>query len=156
MKLNLGCGDKKWDGFINVDLNNADVNCDIRKLPFPDESAEEIHAIHVCEHFYVLEIFGVLKDWKRVLKPGGKLCIELPCWDKIKAGIIAGVQDEAVKCAIFGDPMTHKDGEPALHKWCWGTEGMTGLLKRAGFSEIEVKTPLFHVPDRDMRIEAVK
>ncbi len=155
MKLNLGCGEKKWEGFINCDLENSDHDCDIRKLPFQDNSADEIHAIHVFEHFYLMECFSILKEWKRVLKPGGLLVLELPCWDKIKQGVLSGIQDEAIKCAIFGDPHTHKS-EFDLHKWCWSSESLVSLCKKAGFKKAEIKTAQFHVPERDMRIEAIK
>ena len=64
MKLHLGCGKRRFDGYINCDLHNSDMDMDIRRLPFDDESVDEIIAIHVCEHFYVREILGVLKDWQ--------------------------------------------------------------------------------------------
>lgn len=44
MKLNLGCGDKKYDGYVNVDLHGSpDVTCDLSVFPWPfeDASAEE-------------------------------------------------------------------------------------------------------------------
>ena len=55
MKLNLGCGSKIYDGFINVDkfdLYNIDIQHDLEKFPYPFEnnSVEEIMLIHVLEH----------------------------------------------------------------------------------------------------------
>ena len=58
MKLNLGCGDKILPGYVNVDVAPAragqkpDVICDLHELtPFEDETADEILAVHVVEHF---------------------------------------------------------------------------------------------------------
>ena len=84
VKLNLGCGRRILEGYTNVDLpgNHSgikpDVEADLRKLPFPDEHADEIMAVHVIEHFYVWEVMSVLDEWKRVLKTGGKIILELP------------------------------------------------------------------------------
>ena len=81
-KLNLGCGDKILPGYINVDVAEArlgkkpDVLCDLRKLtPFEDQSVDEILSVHVVEHFWRWEVVDILKEWVRVLKPGGKLVI---------------------------------------------------------------------------------
>lgn len=156
MKLHLGCGRKKWDGFLNVDLKDSDHDCDIRQLPFEDESSEEIHAIHVCEHFLITEIVPVLEEWRRVLKQGGLLCIELPCWDKVKRHIANGGPENMTRWALYGEPRTHKDGIPALHKWCYSVAEMAELLRIAGFSMVASETPLFHQPSRDMRLIAVK
>ena len=51
---NLGCGKKKWDGWINVDLHSeiSDIKCDLRKLEIASDSADAVAAIHVLEHFY--------------------------------------------------------------------------------------------------------
>ena len=156
MKLNLGCGIKKWPGFVNCDIRDSDHDCDIRKLPFEDESASEIHAIHVCEHFFITEIATVLKEWKRVLKPAGRLFVELPCWDKVKVLIADGAPENMTRWALYGQPETHIDGVPALHKWCWGKNEFGRLLVGVGFSKVIMDTPKFHVPGRDMRWEAVK
>lgn len=156
MKLHLGCGRKKWDGFVNCDLSHSDVDCDIRVLPFDDDSAEEIHAIHVVEHFFITEIQDVLAEWRRVLKPGGLMVIELPCWDKVVEHIRKGSPDNFTRWPLFGEPSTHKGGVPALHKWCYSTEEMRRLLDFCGFRNIVSETPKFHQPSRDMRFIACK
>ena len=40
LKLNLGCGDKKHEGFVNVDLHgDPDVRCDLSQFPWPFEDS---------------------------------------------------------------------------------------------------------------------
>ena len=153
MKLHLGCGVKRLDGFLNVDLKNSDRDCDIRSLRsvFDDESAEEIMAIHVCEHFYIHDIADILEQWLHVLKPGGKLILELPCWDKVIEHIKQGSPDNMTRWPLFGDPRTHTDGEPALHKWIYSRAEFKKLLGYVGFNNIKEETPHYHVASRDMR-----
>lgn len=53
LKLNLGCGENKYDGFLNVDkFGEPDIKCDLEKFPWPweDNSVNEIRIIHVLEH----------------------------------------------------------------------------------------------------------
>ena len=81
MKLNLGCGDEIRENFLNVDMRKhcgVDVVCDMRSLPFRDGSAEEILASDVLEHIPWREVRAVLREWRRVLKNGGRLEIRTP------------------------------------------------------------------------------
>jgi SAM-dependent methyltransferase len=82
IKLNLGCGNDIKDGYINIDrynnTGNVDMNEDIGDLPFDDESVDEIYTSHVFEHIPINEIYGVVEEWKRVLKPNGDLILRLP------------------------------------------------------------------------------
>lgn len=54
LRLNIGSGQRKKDGFLNVDvlsLPGVDVVCDLEKpLPFEDNSVVEIHGEHILEH----------------------------------------------------------------------------------------------------------
>lgn len=79
-KLNLGCGKDIREGWINLDsvaLPNVDVVHDITALPLPFEDAwfDVILCKDVLEH---VDYIPVLKDLHRILKPGGKLLIQVP------------------------------------------------------------------------------
>ena len=85
MKLNLGCGFDKREGWLNVDNFPEcapDRLLDIEKTPwdFPNDSFDEILMKHVLEH--VGAEFGVfaavMQELYRVLAPGGVLEIHVP------------------------------------------------------------------------------
>lgn len=158
MRLNAGCGKKRLDGYLNIDLHDSEFDCDIRLLPdyFEADSVDEILAVHVLEHFYINEILPILQGWYSVLKLDGQLIIELPCWDKVQGHIKADATENMTRWALYGDPKTHKDGEPALHKWCYTRDEMSLLLDLAGFRDCVEETPKYHVPSRDMRWRAIK
>jgi hypothetical protein len=85
MKLNLGCGQNKLPGYVNVDKYETfgpDRVFDLEIVPWPfeDNSAEEIVMTHVLEHLGAkTEVFlGIIKELYRVLTPGGKLDIKVP------------------------------------------------------------------------------
>lgn len=156
MKLHLGCGKRRFDGYLNIDLRDSDMDCDIRKLPFGNDEAEEIIAVHVFEHFYLHEAGQVLAEWFRVLKTDGKLILELPCYDKVIGHIKQEHADNLTRWAMFGDPRTHIDGEPALHKWIWYMDELAQLMFNTGFKRVTHEPVMFHRPDRDMRLVGVK
>ncbi|MDA7929997.1 class I SAM-dependent methyltransferase [Akkermansiaceae bacterium] len=80
MKLNLGCGNKRKDDFIGVDLypcEAVDVTADLREpLPFDDNSVTEIWMDNVIEHIPDLPTF--FDEVKRICKPGSKVTIITP------------------------------------------------------------------------------
>lgn len=152
-----------WSGFVNVDLadnwsgKQPDVVADItKKLPFPDHYADEIHAIHVVEHFPRGHVVDILKDWKRVLKPGGKLAIEVPCLNKIVKWLItphpnAKDQQRLTMIGLYGD-WWEKD--EMTHRWCYSAEEMMAIMSDVGFQKINILDPIYHQPLRDMRVVA--
>ena len=155
LKVNLGSGVHPWPGFVNVDLNGeADINAPVNKLPFDDGEVEELHAIHLFEHLHRAESVFVLAEWRRVLKSGGRLVLELPSLDKIVRMISEGVEDRRLTImGLYGDP---NDPKPdMLHKWGWSNKEIMEVLLSAGFKDIKIMNPVFHIPKRDMRVEAV-
>jgi predicted SAM-dependent methyltransferase len=159
LRLHLGCGERRWDGWVNVDMpgSGAEVECDLMDtLPWADGVADEIEAIHVWEHFPLPVVRGVMTEWVRVLKPGGRLTLEMPCRDKVFDMIRAGVTDERlVVWPLYGDPRTF-ESIADIHKWCWSKDELATLMHRCGLREIASETPKFHVAQRDMRMIGVK
>lgn len=156
VRLHLGSGDKYWPGWVNVDLHaKADINCDITKLPFESNYADEIQAHHVLEHLHRKEAGPALYEWYRVLKPNGKIVLELPSLDKIARMIVEGEKNQRLTLlGLYGDP---RDPKPdMLHKWGYSVAELTDLLTGVGFREVTFTTPVFHIAQRDMRAEAVK
>ena len=54
MKLNLGCGNRKIHGFVNVDARKdvfPDVIYDVAKIHEKFENVDLVYACHVLEHF---------------------------------------------------------------------------------------------------------
>jgi predicted SAM-dependent methyltransferase len=75
-RLHLGCGRIRLPGYINVDIQPGaavDKVADLRALPWPDSSIDMVYSCAAIEHFGRREWIDVLKEWARVLKPGGLL-----------------------------------------------------------------------------------
>lgn len=161
VNLHLGCGKKYWDGWINVDiLDTAPVQSDLRKLPFSDNYADVAVAIHVVEHFYAWEVPDMLTEWKRVLKPGGRLVLELPCMNKViqyMADCLEKKNDMHMQMtwfAFWGDPGHRSEG--MCHKWGYTKMQIEEVLVNAGFVNVQTDAPRYHFAERDMRVTAVK
>lgn len=71
-KVNFGCGPDLLDGYENYD-KEVDLN---KKLPFKDNSIDEIVVYHVLEH--ILDKEFTMNEFERILKPKGELKIKLP------------------------------------------------------------------------------
>ena len=87
MKLHLGCGKRFIPGFVHIDAidyKHVDHVATIDKLSFiPDNSVDLIYNCHVLEHFKRRDVQDVLKEWQRVLKPGGCLRTAVPDFEAL-------------------------------------------------------------------------
>lgn len=114
----------------------------------------------MLEHFYEWEAFDLLTEWKRILKPNGKMIIEVPCMDKVFAYIADRISKNEILQTymtvhpIFGDGK-HKN--PAMmHKTGYFVNSLKNLLINVGMREVTLCEPRYHFPHRDMRFEAIK
>ena len=83
LKLNLGCGEKRIPGYINVDkYGSPDIKHDLESFPWPWEtnSVSDIVLIHVLEHLGKdVEIyFGIFTEMYRICNHGAKIKIVVP------------------------------------------------------------------------------
>ena len=80
-KLNLGCGEFKKDGFINVDLSSVpgvDLCHNLNEFPYPfeDNHFTEIEADHLLEHLE--DPFRVMQELYRIAADGCVITLRVP------------------------------------------------------------------------------
>lgn len=170
LRLNVGAGSRRPPGWFNVDIEEnpdapqpLDLLSDAKKIDLPDGCASELMAIHLFEHLYRWEADDVIEEWKRLLRPGGKLILELPDLMKFCKNILDGAMrggknpDQLGMWGAYGDPRTKN---PYMcHRWGWSPATLTALLAAHGFVKIKELPTQFHPAGRnfrDMRIEAIK
>lgn len=79
--LNLGCGEFKKDGYVNVDffsVSEPDIRHDLNRFPYPfeDNRFELIEADHLLEHLE--NPFAVMKELHRISAPDGVIRVRVP------------------------------------------------------------------------------
>lgn len=134
--VELGCGPLKTiKDSIGVDIigngklidsltdkiSIADIEADVSKpLPFEEESIDVVIGRHIFEH--ILDPILTLRQWKKVLKVGGKLVLALP--------------NEEINRTI---PMNFE------HKHAYTQYSIGELLKISGFEVKEIIDPKNHI-----------
>lgn len=136
MRLNLGCGDRRMDGYVNIDLRPgvADVAADAAVLSFAaDRTVDEIVALDLLEHFPQVRTQAVLAEWHRVLIDGGRLTVKVPNLHAICVQIAAGVQVDMLIRNIYGGHRWGPGGAYDTHHTGWTPDLLAAELAKAGF-----------------------
>jgi hypothetical protein len=166
MKLNIGAGGRRIAGYTGVDMverPGADIVAPANAIPLADGVASEVLAVHLIEHLLPWEVAGTLKEWRRLLRPGGRLVLELPdlikcCQNIISGAFVAGKHpDQLGMWGAFGDPR-QKDAL-MLHRWGYTFKSLQPIVAAAGFGDIVERPTQWHPAGRelrDFRLEAVK
>lgn len=82
IRLNIGAGETSIPGFTPID---ATLGHDATKIPYADESVDEVYSSHCLEHIHHSQTADALMEWVRVLKPGGRIRIAVPDIEKVLA-----------------------------------------------------------------------
>lgn len=170
IRLNLGCGDKVMQGYINVDVvpsrqgKTPDILSDLKELSvFSDNYADEILAVHVVEHFWRWEIEDVLREWLRILKPGGEMILECPnlisaCEEFLKnpeKNASEGQEGQRTMWVFYGDP-AWKDPY-MIHRWGYTPSSLKKLMEEVGLINVRQEAAQFKLKEpRDMRMVGQK
>jgi SAM-dependent methyltransferase len=170
VRLNLGCGDKILPGYVNVDVAPSragrapDLQCDLRHLsPIATDSCDEVLSVHVVEHFWRWEVVEVLREWLRVLKPGGAMVLECPnllaaCEAFLKdpaGGARTGAEAQRTMWVLYGDPQWR---DPLMcHRWGYTPASLREVMEEAGLVNVRQEPAQFKLREpRDMRLVGEK
>jgi predicted SAM-dependent methyltransferase len=99
IRLNLGCGGRPLEGYINVDMDNLDQirarypnnsysdhivikHYDLFNLPYKDSSIKEIRAEGLIEHLSFKDESRFFKEITRILQPGGTIYLSTVDFEK--------------------------------------------------------------------------
>jgi predicted SAM-dependent methyltransferase len=149
LRLHLGCGLNRLDGWVNLDeaRNEAvDVVWDLRDgLPFPDDSAVAIFCEHVIEHMPKTVGEMLLCECRRVLETGGVARFSTPDAERYLRSY-AGDR-EFLRHPGFSEPietpldrinlMMRENGQ---HLWAYDAESLAGVFCKAGFTQTLTQT----------------
>jgi hypothetical protein len=137
MKINLGCGDRYADGWINVDWagspHRKDQEVDLTgELPWPKGSLERIYAGHVLEHLTMLDCVLLLNRLYFCSTLGAEIMIvgpDLPTAYRMQR---QGTLDVTIDSLLYGAERWSGD----KHLWPSSAVTVNEFLAKAGWSDI--------------------
>jgi SAM-dependent methyltransferase len=135
VRLDIGSGKYRYKDFTTVDLytKEADIKADMGNLPMIESgSVEEIWASHCLEHILPEKVQPTLKEWIRILRPGGIATIIVPDLDDACRQWLQ--RTPASLTMIYGEL-----GVGKAHYHGWGALELRDELLDAGFDVISVQ-----------------
>ena len=114
----------------------CDLKCDVKDLPFEDNSIDEILTVNLVEHWPLRGFIEAVKEWHRVLKPGGTLIIDTP--DVIRtANLLKTAKNYREFDLYLGWIYCHSRSEWDLHGWGYTSKYLNYLLEPLGYKFVK-------------------
>ena len=138
IKLNLGCRDRPFPTYINIDIDPNNPYADVIDNAFElntieDNSVDLIEAIHMFEHLSYLEANQALSIWFKKLKKGGILRLAVPDIKKGAALLLLTNNLNPVKTMFSGSQRDQWD----FHKSTYTKESLMQKMVAASFINIQ-------------------
>ena len=100
-----------------------------KRLPFPDDSFQYVFSSHVFEHLPRASLMRLLKELRRVLRPGGTMRVSVPDLTIMVKGYREEDGDAFVKAIFEIDQANAKN----RHHWMYNECSMRATLSSTGF-----------------------
>ncbi len=163
IRLHIGCGECVLPGWVNADrvarARGVATDIELTALPYRSASVEEILAEHVLEHLSFAEEARAWPEMARVLRPGGRLTLEVPDFEWVCAAFLAandewrdfyavGHPDHYAGCGRALDQrwgilqtmfFGNQNGAGQFHRSAYTAAKLRALAGRAGFAEITIE-----------------
>lgn len=141
MRLELGAGYRPTPGFTHNDLREMD---DIEIVGpaesisdvVQENSCSEVRATHLLEHLSFLKTVDVLMEWKKILRDGGLLYLEVPnlSW-QTRAHADGHISDEEAVTYIYGE----QDYDGNYHCAAFTESLLADRLREAGYVDVRTQ-----------------
>lgn len=151
MRLNLGCGVKRLESYINVDIDpsvHPEILLSAIDLKiFNDCTVDEIFGSHLIDHLSYSEFDCAIREWHRVLKHGGYLVLECPDFEALcKEFLRVSEQEKWVSYQkTWHSLIKHFYGKQSTpyqyHKNGFTKDRLTSILMSVGFGDMEFLEP---------------
>jgi predicted SAM-dependent methyltransferase len=85
-RLHVGCGDRRVQGWLNVDVAGSEYDVDLGagRLPWESDSFDALVSQHVIEHLELFsELNPLLREFQRILRPEGSIWLSCPDMEKV-------------------------------------------------------------------------
>lgn len=136
IKLHLGCGQRYIPGFVHVDTRefpHIDYVASADKLSmFQTGSVALVYCAHILEHFPRHETENVLREWHRVLRPGGILRLAVPDFEKL-----VEVYHKTGNLSLILGPLVGGQNYPGnTHYMVFDYATLARMLEKVGFRNV--------------------
>ncbi len=136
VQLNLGCFDKPFPNYINIDIRE-DTKCDlvdniVTLDTIPDNSCNLIEAHHTFEHLSYKDGIEALLTWYKKLKNGGIIRLSVPDFDMAVRLYLWEQDINLIRSMICGSQRHSAD----FHLAIYNERLLAGLLDSCGFTDI--------------------
>ena len=141
MRLNLGCGNKIMEGFVNIDAvqhDGVDLILDLSEYEVPFEGVDYINCQDFLEHLYKNKQLWFLESCYKKLKTGGKIYIQIPDLEilaKRYCGVLENpsnmqhdIDGKQLASSLYGG-----SGMWDSHKWGYDKYTLREILESIGF-----------------------
>jgi predicted SAM-dependent methyltransferase len=142
MKLHLGCGKRYIPGFVHIDLADfphIDFKQSVDKLPnFRANSVDLIYSSHTFEYFDRMQGEDVLREWRRVLKPGGILRLAVPDFEALAKVYSQYRNLDLIHGPLYGRMVVRSGTKDLIlfHRTCYDFKSLSRILKKCGFRNV--------------------
>ncbi len=147
-RIEVGSGFSPRPGYLHVDALPGLPQLDLvatDALPLPDDWADEVLAVHMVEHVPAGRLQDVLRGWRRVLRPGGRLVLHTPNGTALARAYLDGGLEARwpVLAAMYGYDRAPWDassagalGTFADHRMLFDLPLLQQQLVEAGFTDV--------------------